>query len=125
MKNIVKYNFINNDSILIRSFYGEIDNSFLIKTWDDVIKYVETHNIKSLITDFRESNIDELDIETKDIIISIIRKYKNFFNNIKIATVIDSPKIYIPTIATYDLKPDDIMLKCFSTIESAIKWAKE
>jgi len=124
MKYKVIYKSIDDGKVLIRTFKGTITVDDIISSWKHILEQIlilEKH--KGVITDYRES--DELSTikfeDTKD-----IKKYieENFevFKNLKLAVVIDSPKIVVPILFMDDFP--QLNMEIFSTMRAAKHWIK-
>lgn len=108
------------DIFLIRTFRGVITMDDILSTWEHIFtKNLITEKHRGVITDYRNC-IPEVDIEDT-------REFENFFKlnfknfkGLKIAAVIDSPKIAIAMILKNNIP--NIKLESFSTMRGAKNW---
>jgi len=119
----IRYYFSECGTILHRKIHGSLSAEAMINSWREIIISGKvTKNIKGVLTDFRSCT---LDIEESDLITiqNFMSSNSEFFAFIKVAEVIDSPKIVLPIIFSgrYDM-PN---LQAFSTIEKAKQWMLE
>lgn len=119
----VTYELIESNTILVRTIFGQITMSEIIKLWEaDIFNKRVTTDLKAVITDFSKGkNLSKM--EERKNITAFYRKNVDFFKNIKIAVVLTDQSIAIPLL--YEQEHQDIQHLAFSTIEAAMKWSKE
>ncbi len=113
------YENINGKGIMIRKFYGKIEVDDIINSFIYIIdNKLFKDDCIGVISDFCNAAID---MEAKDFkeVINYI-KQNSKFNNMKFATVVDTPnKSIFPLLAQTEL---DVQVRPFSTIEAAKEW---
>ena len=119
----VTYELNENNTILVRTIFGQITMSEIIELWEeDIFNKRVTTELKAVITDFSKGkNLSKM--EERKNITAFYRKNIDFFKNIKIAVVLNDRSIAIPLL--YEQEHQDIQHLAFSTIEAAMKWSKE
>lgn len=119
----VTYELDEDIAILIRTILGEITMCEIIELWEsDMRNKRVTTELKAVITDFTKGkNLSKME-ERKDMGV-FYRKHFNLFKNIKIAVVLNDRSVAIPLM--YQHENQELQHVAFSTIEAAIKWAKE
>ncbi len=118
----VKYELNENNSILVRTIYGQITMSEIIELWEeDITNKRVTSDLKAVITDLTKGkNLSKMG-ERKNIT-AFYRNNIDFFKNIKIAVVLNDSSISIPLM--YEQEHQDIQHLAFSTLDAAMKWAR-
>ena len=110
-------------TILTRIFKGIVNMTDVLASWNDVIKNrMLTQNHKGVISDYREAT---LQVEAEDLVelAKFFSENINVFRDLKLATVIDSPKITIPML--FKMSNPEIISYYFSTLEAANNWIKQ
>lgn len=111
------------DTILIRTILGQITMSEIIELWEKDIKEKRvTKDLKAIVTDFTKGkNLSKM--EERKNITAFYQKNFELFKNMKIAVVLGDTSIAIPIM--YEHENTDIKHLAFSTLDAALKWAKE
>ncbi len=116
----VRFSYCERDTVLVKSFKGGISFQEYIDAWLKVrgLRMLQ-RNVKGVISDFSncEFNIEEEDL---DELFVFFQKNINFVVNLKLALVIDSPKVAVMTLFIKKYKIDQI--KIFSSKISAMDW---
>lgn len=106
--------------ILIRTITGEVSAEDIVALWENEIReQVITPSHVGVVTDYRDAEIT-FDTDGLDLIEQLILRHPELARNIKIAPVIDTPKVIIPIILRE--RYPYVRLKVFSTVEAAVKW---
>ncbi len=116
----VSYTYSQDGVILLRKFHEELTMEMMIESWKGIIDNdMISSNVRGVVSDFSQCNINIGLRDLKQFFV-FIENNKGFFGKIKIAEVIDSPKIALPMIfkGRYGLS----QLEVFSTKEKAIEW---
>ena len=108
------------DSILIRTFKGEVSSDDIIDSW----KYLQqqnlfTENIKGVLNDLEDCDLT-MGMEGFREIMNYMKE-QDEIRGLKIAVVTNSPKLIVfPSLGEVTEKP--LNIKPFSTFEAAIEW---
>lgn len=118
----VEYKSDEDDIILTKSFKGTVTMSDIISSWEHVINNkLITQNQRGIISDYRGINW-QAEIEDLDELENYCKENINFFKNLRIAVLVDSPKIVLPII--FKRKCPEIKTMPFNTIRAATDWIK-
>ena len=123
MKCTVDYKSDEVVNILTRTFKGDVTMTDVISSWEYIINnrlITQTH--KGVISDYSEACIQS-DIEDIAKLKNLVIENIDIFQNLKLAVIINSPKIIIPMLFQYECS--NIDTKPFSTIDAAIDWINE
>ncbi len=116
----VSYSYSEDGLILIREFRNKVTMKDIIDSWEEIVmKDMIPQNVKGVVTNF---NSCELNINPGELdeIYNFFQRNIHYMMNLKIAVVIDSPKVVFPTL--FKLRYSAILLESFCTKEAAIKW---
>ncbi|MFC2129777.1 hypothetical protein ACFLQX_03235 [Bacteroidota bacterium] len=123
MDPIVEYSTISNSKVLIRTFKSLGTMNHIIDSWQYVIdhKILEENQI-GVISDFRDADL-QVNMTDLELLKNYYNSHSELFGKIKVAQVVDSPKIVYPIL--YELKNSKYNSKPFSKLEATIDWVQE
>lgn len=120
MKQIVDYKNIEGGKILVRTFSGNVNMQSIIANWDHVILLqILTSRHIGVISDFRGSNA-KLELNDLNLLANYFNTKLEIFKDLKMAQIVDSPKIAYPTLFTNTYK--EFSSRPFSTLGAATLW---
>ncbi len=116
----VRFSYCEKDIVLIKSFNGGISLQEYINAWRKVrgLRMLQK-NVKGVISDFTDCEF-QIEEEELDELFIFFQKNINFIVNLKLALVIDSPKVAVMTLFIQKYKIDQI--KIFSSKIPALNW---
>ena len=123
MKFTVEYHNNEDYTILTKVFKGNVNRSDIIQSWKEVMKselISKTH--RGVISDMREANLYHEKTNTEKLH-NFFSKNIDFFKNLKLAIVIDSPEVVYPMI--FETEQKMININYFCTIEAAKNWVQK
>lgn len=117
MKNNIEYTF--EDSIIIRTFYGDVTIEELISSLEFMIKNNFFTNKKGIISDFSKANFL---VNQEDLLLlkGLFLKHYTILGKIRFAQIINTPKIAHTML--FESKNSDVRTRSFSTIQAARTW---
>ena len=120
MKYEVDYKEVKDLKILFRTFRGVVSMADIISSWKYAInnKLITSFH-KGVISDFSSA---DLQIDKDDIfkLEDFYNKNMNLFEKLKVAQIVDSPKIIFPMLFQNEFP--NFKSKPFSTVMAAKKW---
>ena len=107
--------------ILFKYYYGNIDLSDIIISWEDAIENnVIPKETKGFILDYRQASFT-INVDDYVLIADFYKNHLDIFKNLKIAILTEKPKdVVIPLLV--ESKDDGYFSKPFYTLEAAIAW---
>ena len=81
-----------------------------------------THGCKGVITDLQKADF-QVHREDLQVLGKFMKDHKSFFQSLRVAQVINTPGIAIPTL--FSTNHPEMQTNSFSTIEAACKWILE
>ena len=116
----VDYKFDEENKILFRNFSGIVNINDLVCVWvDTILNHIPNKQIKGIVSDFRGTDI-QIEITDLSPLEKLFSKHIEILTQIKIAEVLDSPKIVLPIL--FKRKNEEFQLWPFTTIEAALNW---
>lgn len=115
------FQYIDNNSILIRKFEGDINFAEIYDTWNFLI---ENHYLdkvtNGVLNDFRKASFKfELDELKK--LMNLFQNNPQIFNRIKLAVIMEKPENFVfPVYA--EIHYPEFKIKAFCTEEAALIW---
>lgn len=108
------------DTVLVRTFKGEVSTDDIIASWKHLIEHnLITKNIKGVLNDLEDCDLC-MNMDGFRILMDYMKEQKPL-EGIKIAVVTNSPKrIIFPALGETNEKP--LNIKPFSTFAAAVEW---
>jgi len=112
--------FDKENGIIIRQFSGKVVVETVIASWVEIFNLLKDDtSIKGILSDFSQADfqLDPPDLKT---LMQYLRSNYDFFRNVRLAVVIDNPKVAIPMIASTEYP--EFKIQAFSTSKAAMEW---
>lgn len=110
-------------NILIRKHLGKVTLGEIIRDLDQVREEYKDKNLRGIVGDYNGSDYIDVYVEDVEKIRNYFDSYPEFFKNLKMAIIVDSPKIVIPMLlSAFEYNNSNFKLQSFSTKIAGINW---
>lgn len=111
------------DGVIIRHFSGEVYIRDMIESWHLLFnKYTDLRDYKGIMTNYLDAEIKKEDRNLNDLV-DCLKSYMDLIKDLKIAFVMDTPRITNTIILAKRMK--SLQIKPFTTEEAAMQWLGE
>jgi hypothetical protein len=110
---------VQND-VIFRRFSGEVCIDDMIQSWKEILtKYDDLGSYKGIVTSFLEADIQSVD-NNLNIMVEYLKEYLDRIRGLKVAIVMDTPKVTNTIIMNQKMK--HLHIRPFSTEAAALEW---
>ncbi len=122
MKYSITYEYIKDDTILIRTFKGSLSLNEIANCIKDDIKQGAIHGgLIGVINDYLEADI-HIEMDDLDKILSVFEERQDLFLAMKWAVIVDFSVAAVPSI--FKEKNPEYSLQSFTDFPSALRWVE-
>jgi hypothetical protein len=108
------------NQVILRRFSGEVCIEDMIQSWDEIFtRYDDLETYKGIVTSFLEADIKHED-NNLNILVDYLKGYLGRIRGMKIAIVMDTPKVTNTIIINQKMK--HLHIRPFSSEEAALEW---
>jgi len=106
--------------VIFRRFNGEVNIDDMLQSWNDILtRYDDLGSYKGILTSFLEADIKS-DDNNLNIMVEYLKEYLDRIKGMKIAIVMDTPKVTNTIIMSQKMK--HLHIRPFSTEAAALAW---
>jgi len=111
------------NQVIFRHFRGEVCIEDMIQSWREIFaRYDDLESYKGIVTSFLEADIQSGD-NNLNIMVEYLKEYLDRIRGIKVAIVMDTPKVTNTIIMNQKMK--SMHIRPFSTEEAALEWIND
>lgn len=108
------------DQVIFRRFSGEVCIEDMIQSWKEIFaRYDDLGSYKGIVTSFLEADIQSED-NNLNIMVEYLKEYLDRIRGMKVAIVMDTPKVTNTIIMNQKMK--SMHIRPFSTEAAALDW---
>jgi len=108
------------NKVIFRRFSGEVCMDDMIQSWKEIFtRYEDLASYKGIVTSFLEAEIQSGD-NNLNIMVEYLKGYLDRIRGLKVAIVMDTPKVTNTIIMNQKMK--NMHIRPFSTEAAALEW---
>ena len=108
------------DGVIFRRFHGEVSIDDMIQSWSEILtSYDDLAGFKGIVTSFLDAEIQSGD-KNLNIMVEYLKNYLDRIKGMKVAIVMDTPKVTNTIIMSQKMK--HLHIRPFSSETAALDW---